>query len=123
MSAFGDKDVGRLDIAVDDASCMRGVQRVRNLDSQRQNQFRLHGTPADSMLQRYTVEKLHDDEGLIAVLSDFVNGADVGMVQRRRSPGLTAETFESLRILRHVIRQELEGDEAAQFGVLGLVNH
>ena len=32
LTAVGDKDVGRLNIPVDDALCVRGVQRIRDLD-------------------------------------------------------------------------------------------
>ena len=41
----------------------------------------LHWPLADAVLQCHAVEVLHDDEGLRAVLADFVNGADVGVVQ------------------------------------------
>ena len=37
MSALGDKNVGGLDVAVDDVFCVSGVERVCNLDGQRQN--------------------------------------------------------------------------------------
>src|SRR6266481_3168924 len=45
------------------------------------------------------------------------------MVQSRGGAGLSTEAFERLRILRHFFRQEFEGNEAAEHGVLGLVNH
>ena len=43
----------------------------------------LDGAAGDAMLQRYAVQKLHDDEGLAVCVVDFVDGADVGMIQRR----------------------------------------
>ena len=36
VSALGDKDVSGLDVAVDDAFGVSGVERVRNLDGERQ---------------------------------------------------------------------------------------
>jgi hypothetical protein len=57
------------------------------------------------------------------MLADFVNGADVGMIQRRRGPRLASETLQSLLVLGQLIGQELEGDEAPQFRIFGLVNH
>ena len=75
------------------------------------------------MLQRHAVEKLHDDEGLIAVLADLVNGADVGVIQRRRRTGFATETLQGLRVHGHIIRQKLQSHEAAEFGVFGLVDH
>ena len=37
----------------------------------------LEGFSCDAVLQRHPVQKLHGDEGLVIVLADFVNGADV----------------------------------------------
>ena len=124
VSALGDKDVRRLDVAVDDSRRVRGIQRVGNLDPQRQNGLGLHRPPADAVLQRHPVEILHHQEGLLAVLADLVNGADVGMVQTQRrraprggsAPGLAGPCATSSG-------QELQSHEAAEFGVLGLVDH
>ena len=55
--------------------------------------------------------------------ADFVDGADVGMVQRGGGPRLAAKAFQGLRVLGHIVGQELQGDEAAEFSVLGLVDH
>jgi hypothetical protein len=45
------------------------------------------------------------------------------MIQGRGRACFAAETFQSLWVSRELIGQELEGDEAAQFGVLGFINH
>ena len=74
------------------------------------------------VLQRQAVEELHDDEGAAVFLADVVDGADVGMVQRRRSLRLAPEALQSLRVLGHVFGQELERDETVEPGVLGLVH-
>jgi hypothetical protein len=57
------------------------------------------------------------------MFANFVNGADVGMVQSGSGPGFTAKTLERLRVVRDVVRQELKGDKAAQGGVLCPVDH
>ena len=122
MSALGDEDVGRLDVAVDDSLGVRRIQRVGNLDAQRQDGLRLHRPAADAVLQRHPVQVLHHQKRLIAVLADLVNGADVGMVEGRGGARLAAEAFQRLRVLRHVIGQELQSHEAAKFSVFGLVD-
>ena len=58
------------------------------------------------------------------VLVDFVNGADVGMIQRRGSLCFALETRQSVGILaRDSSRKELERDKAVQSQVFGLVHH
>jgi hypothetical protein len=69
------------------------------------------------------VQKLHGDEGLVSVLADFVNGADIGMVEGRGSTSLAAKAFQRLRVLRHIVGQEFESNEATEVSVLGLVNN
>src|SRR5580658_1038043 len=44
------------------------------------------------------------------------------MVQGRCRTGFAPEAFECLRVLRYIIGQELQSDEAAEFGVLSLVD-
>src|ERR1700745_563095 len=75
------------------------------------------------MLERYPVQKFYDDERLVAVFADLVDGADVGMVQSGSRTSFTSETFQCVRVSRKVFGQELQGDEAAELGVLGLVDH
>ena len=74
------------------------------------------------MLQRHAIEKLHGDEGLPVLLADFVDGADVGMVQGGCGLGFALKTGEGLRILGNFFGQELQRDKAAQLYVLGLVD-
>jgi hypothetical protein len=58
-----------------------------------------------------------------AVLSNFVDGADVGMVQGGSGASFTAKTFQGLPVVRDIVGQELQRDEAAESGVLGAVDN
>src|SRR5713101_3379819 len=69
------------------------------------------------------MQKLHDDERLPGLLADFVNRADVGVIQCRGGLGFALETGEGLGISCDLIGQELQGHEAVQFHILGLVHH
>ncbi len=91
-------------------------------DRQRQNYFRLHAAAPHPVLQRQAVQKLHGDERLAVVLANFVDGADIGMVQGRCGLGFALEAGEGLGVLGNIIGQELQGDEAMQLHVLGLVD-
>jgi hypothetical protein len=57
------------------------------------------------------------------VFVDVMDGADIGMVQSRCGLSFTAEARHGLRIARQFRGQELEGYEAMQAGVFGLVHH
>ena len=63
------------------------------------------------------------DERMPIVLTDFMNRADVRVVQCRGSLGFALEAAQSLRVLRYIIGQEFESDEATEVGILGFVDH
>ena len=75
------------------------------------------------MLQRHAIQKLHGNERLLAVFADFVDGANVGMIESGRGARLPAKAFQCLRVSRQFIGEEFEGDEAAKFGVLSFIDH
>src|ERR1022692_979111 len=80
----------------------------------------LHDALPISVLQRHSVQKLHGDEGLPMLIVNFVDGADVRMVQRGSRLRLALKAGQSLRVLGNLVRQELQGSKAAQLYVLGL---
>ena len=81
------------------------------------------GTPGDHVLQGHALEILHGDKRLAVLLANVVNGADVGMVQRRSRLRLALKAAERLGIPGHFIGQKLERDKAVQARVFGFVNH
>ncbi len=93
VSALGDEDVRWLHIAMDNAGGVSRVQCVGDFDSDRQQSLSFERTARNAVLQRHPVQKFHGDERLIIVFADFVDRADVGMVQCRRRPGFKAEAF------------------------------
>src|SRR5271163_1102365 len=102
---------------------MRGIQRIRDLDGEGQNQLRLHRTPRYAMLQRQPIEKLHSDEGLSLLVINLMDRADVRMIQCGGSFSFALKTGKCLRVFGHVVGQELEGNKAAELYVLGFVHH
>ena len=82
MPSFGDKNIGRLDVAMHDALRVGRIERVGNLNRQTEQNFHLNRPSADAMLQRLAVQKLHGDECLPVMLVNLMNRADIRMVQR-----------------------------------------
>jgi len=118
-----DKDIGGLDVAMDDALLVRRVERLGNLHTQVEHLVQVHGFVPDQMLQGLAVQKLHDDEGMAVMLADFVNCADAGMVERRSGARFALEPLERLTVLGRLLGQELQRHRTAQAEVFGLVHH
>src|ERR1700685_1650191 len=70
------------------------------------------------MLERGPVEILHRNEGLAFMLSDFVDGADVGVIQGGRGSRLASKAFQCLLVVSYFLGQEFQGYETAEFRVL-----
>ena len=100
-----------------------GIERVCDFDGERKKSLDLHGTSADPVLERCALEQLHGDEGLSVLIADVMDGADVGMVQSRRGLRFSLKASQRLGFAGDVFRQELEGHEAMQADVLGLIDH
>ena len=74
------------------------------------------------MLQRQPIQKLHGDERFAVCVINFVDGANVGMIQGRGRLGFALKAAEGLRIFGYVVGQELQGHEPAELHILSLVN-
>src|SRR6516165_10586027 len=65
----------------------------------------------------------HHHEGLALVFAEFVNRADVGMIQRGSSAGFSFKTFKRFRVLDKLLGQEFQRNTATQLQVLRFVHH
>ena len=108
---------------MDNAFRVRRLQAVGNLNRQLHHVIRFQRLALDAVFEGLALQVLHDDEGLAFMLVNVVNGADVGMIERRGRAGFALEAFQRLAVLGKMLRQKLQGDEAAEFNVLGLVHH
>ena len=54
---------------------------------------------------------------------NFVNCADVGMIESRSGPGFAPEAFECLRVMRQFLGQKFQCDMTAETKIFGLVNN
>jgi hypothetical protein len=112
----GQLDVGRLEIAVDDAAFVGGVERrgelARDLQRLRHGQRAAH----EAVRQRRPLHELHDERRRLAVVH-VVDGGDVGMIERGEHPGLALEAGAPPGIQGMDVGQQLDGDVAAEPGV------
>ena len=94
LLAVGDKDVCRLNVAMNDALGVSRVQSVGDLNRQTHQLLNFYRVAVDAMLQGLAFEKLHGDEMPAIRLPNLVNRADIGMVQCRRSTGFPLKTLQ-----------------------------
>ena len=123
LACLGDEDVGRLDIAVHDAFAVGRIERVGDLDAEIEHEVDGQGLSVDAVFERLAFEVFHRQVGSAVFFADVVDGADIGVVQRRGGPGLAAEPVEHGKLAADLIGEKFERDEAPQAGVLGLVDH
>src|SRR5215467_390417 len=102
---------------MNDTPGMGGIKRIGDLNRDGKKLLGVERAPRDAMLQGGTVEVLHGDKGLLAVPADFIDGANVRVVQGGSRASLAAEAFERLRIIGEFLGQEFEGHGPAEFGV------
>jgi len=76
------KMFGGLDVAMDDASVVSGVESVGAVDTDFEEAFEFERVRGDDVLERGAVEKFHGDEGATVFFTDVVDGADVRVIQR-----------------------------------------
>src|SRR5262249_53476769 len=114
VPSFGDEDVRRLDVPVDDASRVRRVQRVGDFDAERERVLHVQWLSCDPCPQGHAVQEFHHDEGLTVLLRDLVYGANVRVVQRGSRLRLAAEARQGLWVFGDVVRQELQGNKTSQ---------
>jgi hypothetical protein len=96
VTQLGDKDVGWLEVAMDDALRMRRVQRIGDLNAQPEDGIDVRQIGGDPLAQSVAFKKLHGNEGAPILFVDFVNGADVRMIQGRGGLGFTAKVAEGV---------------------------
>jgi hypothetical protein len=99
------------------------IQRIGNLDAQIEHRFDLQRLAGDPVPECLPLQQFHGDEGPSAHFVNFVDRADVRVVQRGRSFGFALKTAEGLRIVCKFVGQELEGNKPSELEVFRFIDH
>ena len=121
-AAVGNENVGGLDVAMDDALFVGGVESIGKLDADFNGARNGKGAEGDGFVEGLAFEQLHGDEGAAILFFDGVNGANAGMIERGGRAGFAEETFEGLFVAMRGFRKKFQGDTAAELGVFSFVN-
>src|SRR5215470_11947020 len=103
MTTLRKENVRRLDVSMDDALRVRGVQPVGYANRHAQQLLDFHGPPSDCVFQGLAFEKFHGDKRPAVLFADVVYSADVWMAQRRRRLRFPMKSRQRLRVLRHIV--------------------
>ncbi len=94
-SVFGEHDVLRLEVAVDDARLVCLCKPIGNLGAQPQNLAHLERSAVNKLAERGSAHMLHHEIVSGVLGADLVDGDDVGMIQAGGCPCLTLESLQS----------------------------
>jgi hypothetical protein len=123
LAASSHEDVRWLDVAVDDPLTVCRIKCIGDLNAQIEHRLDLQRLATDPVPERLPLQQFHGDEGSPIGLVDFVDSADVRMVQGRGSTSLPLETAEGLLIAGEFVRKKLQRHMATELEVFGLVHH
>jgi hypothetical protein len=124
-AVLGDEQVGRLEIAVDDASGVRFGQRLERLHGVAHHLARRHRARASEHgAEIFAVEVLHHQIGLAAIEAPhLVDPHHVLALQSGRGASLAHEALDRLAALRHGRKQELDRPRRTELQVRGGDHH
>ena len=80
------------------------------------------GHAIDNFVEAFAVEKLHGDEGRVALVAELKDGDNIGVAEIACRASFGIEAFEMLRIFGKAGGQSFERDDAVDERVAGLVN-
>jgi hypothetical protein len=115
-------DVGRLEIAMDDAARMRGDQRVDHRLSNSHQLFDPHPRRRNHPLEGAPLDIAHGQKPRPVRLFHRVDGDDVGVLDRGDRLGFALEPLQVLRTRREIVGKHLDRHLAIEIGVLGQVD-
>ena len=123
MSPPGNENIRGLDIAVHDTFGVCGVETIHYLNGQINELLLVSWAGVYELSESFAIKEFHCKERTAIVFAGVVDGADIRVIQRGSGASFATESLQQLGILGHLVRQEFEGNEAAETRVLRFVDH
>ena len=92
MPPLRDENVGGFDVTMNDALAVSSIERIGDLDGNRDNTFRIQGSCGNQVFQSHSIQIFHGDERLAVLLANVINRTDAGMIQSRCGLGFPLKT-------------------------------
>ena len=118
-----EQDVGRLELAMDDAGLMRCVQGVGERLHQLGCRALRLDRPIEAVGEAPAIEQLERDEEAAVGLAAVVDLDDIGVAEPGDRLGLHQEPLANLGVVVLARADHLQGDDPIQRAVPGLVDH
>src|ERR1041384_2056223 len=118
----GHHDVSGFQVAMDDTDGVSGTETFGDLHAVLESQRYAQAAWGNQLSQGFAVNEFHNDEFVVAVRHDVVNGDDVGVVQAGCSLSFLNKAAPGFGIGRICSKEYLDRDDAVQLRVLGLVD-
>jgi hypothetical protein len=121
LAARVEQDVGRFEVAVEDAALVRVMHRPRHRRNKLRGVAQVRSRLGRSAQHREAaaLDELHGEVVLALVLADLVDGHDVGVIQLGGGLRLGAEALHVLRGRQVAGQDHFQGDGAAEAGLAG----
>ena len=118
----GQLDVSGLEIAMDDAALVRGVECFEDLLRDGQRDGGRHRPARDQHRQIVAADELHNERADRPGVLESVDLRDVRVIQRRERLRLADESLQAILVGDEALRQDLQGDIAIELRVPRLVD-
>ena len=122
VAARGQHDVAGLDVAVNHALCMRGGERISHLLRDANRLGDRERATCQPFGQGLALDVLHGNEHRAVVLTDFVDSADVRVIESRCRLRLAQQSGVRRGVGAGRGRQHLDGHAAIERGILAEVD-
>jgi hypothetical protein len=121
-SVPGKKNIGGFEIPVDDALMMKGCEGFEDLALDVGNLGRGDCAPGDAIRQRLAIEKLKDQEKIIAGFQDVENLTDSGVADAREGTSFTPQAATRVWIRGRLVKG-LDRHGTTEAFIPALVDH
>ena len=121
VTVVAQHEVVGFDVAMRDAGGVRHTERLGHLSAQLRQRFN-RAAFADQRPQRAPLDEFHHDEATGFSFADFVNGDDVGMIERGGGARFLLEAPHAISIGSELFGQQLERDLATEPRVFGQID-
>ncbi|MEA3210369.1 MAG: hypothetical protein QOE70_3426 [Chthoniobacter sp.] len=119
---FGEEEILRLDVAMDDAAVMRELQRLTKRWHDRQCLHRRELPRAQELAEIHAINELHEQIEKAICLPKVVHGHDVRVIELRQRLRLPRKALRKLRVLLPLRREQFQRDQPAERFLARLVN-